>query len=45
MKSVGGEHASFCNACFTGGYPVKFPRLGQEDEPQMGLFEKEIEIK
>jgi len=45
MKSVGGEHASFCNACFTGGYPVKFPRLGQDDEPQMGLFEKEIKIK
>lgn len=45
MKSVGGGDASFCNACFTGGYPVKFPRLGQDDEPQMGLFEKEIKIK
>jgi amidophosphoribosyltransferase len=40
MKSVGAEHGGFCNACFTGGYPVKFPRLDQ-DEPQMGLFEKE----
>jgi amidophosphoribosyltransferase len=43
MKSVGAESgAGFCNACFTGGYPVKFPRLTEEDEPQMGLFEKEI---
>jgi amidophosphoribosyltransferase len=45
MKSVGGENASFCTACFTGGYPVKFPRLGQDEEPQMALFEKEIRIK
>jgi amidophosphoribosyltransferase len=45
MKSVGAESgAGFCNACFTGGYPVKFPRLDQE-EPQMGLFEKESEEK
>jgi amidophosphoribosyltransferase len=46
MSTVGAENASFCNACFTGGYPVKFPRLAQDDEqPQMGLFEKEIEIQ
>jgi amidophosphoribosyltransferase len=43
MKSVGSGNATFCNACFTGGYPVKFPRLDQENEPQLGLFEKEIE--
>ena len=45
MKSVGAENAGFCNACFTGGYPVKFPRLDQENEPQMGLFEKEMDDK
>ena len=45
MKSVGSENAGFCNACFTGGYPVKFPRLDVEDEPQMGLFEKEKDQK
>lgn len=43
MSSVGAENAGFCTACFTGGYPVKFPRLLDQDEPQMGLFEKEIE--
>ncbi len=43
MKSVGADNGGFCNACFTGGYPVKFPRLDQEDEPQLGLFEKEID--
>lgn len=45
MKSVGAENSGFCNACFTGGYPVQFPRLDQGDEPQMGLFEKENEKK
>jgi len=39
MKSVG--EGTFCTACFTGGYPVKFPRLVQE--PQMALFENESE--
>lgn len=43
MSSVGAENAGFCTACFTGGYPVKFPRLLDQDEPQMGLFEKEID--
>ena len=43
MKSVGADNGGFCNACFTGGYPVKFPRLDQEDEPQLGLFEKETD--
>lgn len=42
MKSVGAGNGGFCNACFTGGYPVKFPRLDQEGEPQMRLFEKEM---
>jgi amidophosphoribosyltransferase len=41
MNSVGMEHATFCHACFTGEYPVQFPRLNQDEEPQMGLFEKE----
>jgi len=41
MSSVGATDAGFCNACFTGGYPVKFPQLVQDDESQMGLFEKE----
>ncbi len=39
MTAVGSENTNFCRACFSGGYPVKFPKLGPE--PQLGLFEKE----
>jgi amidophosphoribosyltransferase len=39
LTAVGTENGSYCNACFSGGYPVKFPMLGPE--PQLGLFEKE----
>ncbi len=39
VNSVGTENTGYCHACFTGGYPIKFPRLFPE--PQMGLFEKE----
>ncbi|KAF0221723.1 MAG: hypothetical protein FD174_54 [Geobacteraceae bacterium] len=39
LNAVGSENSSYCHACFTGGYPVKFPMLGPE--PQLGLFEKE----
>ncbi|WP_215907790.1 amidophosphoribosyltransferase [Geomesophilobacter sediminis] len=41
MRSVGASTGGFCTACFTGGYPVKFPRLSV-DEPQMDLFDKEV---
>jgi amidophosphoribosyltransferase len=41
VNSVGTENTGYCHACFTGGYPIKFPRLFPE--PQMGLFEKEPE--
>jgi amidophosphoribosyltransferase len=39
MKVVGitdGSSGPFCDACFTGKYPVKFPRLKSDD--QLGLF-------
>jgi amidophosphoribosyltransferase len=36
-RCVGDENGSFCYACFSGGYPIKFPtRMG---EAQLGLFE------
>jgi len=40
LQSVGMENGGYCRACFTGEYPVKFPK--PFPEPQMGLFEKEI---
>jgi amidophosphoribosyltransferase len=43
INSVGTGNTGFCHACFTGDYPIKFPRLFPE--PQMGLFEKEPEQK
>ncbi len=39
MAAVEGGEGGYCRACFSGDYPVKFPRLGPE--PQLGLFEKE----
>lgn len=37
-RCVGDENGSFCYACFSGGYPIKFPtRMG---EAQLGLFEE-----
>jgi amidophosphoribosyltransferase len=39
LHSVGTGNNSYCRACFTGEYPVKFPMLGPE--PQLDLFEKE----
>ncbi len=38
LQSVGMENSSYCRACFTGSYPVKFPKMAEE--PQMGLFEE-----
>jgi amidophosphoribosyltransferase len=38
-RCVGDDNGSFCYACFTGGYPVKFPtRMG---EAQLQLFEEQ----
>ncbi|NVN99779.1 MAG: amidophosphoribosyltransferase [Geobacteraceae bacterium] len=37
--SVGAVPGSFCKACFSGEYPIKFQNMGRE--PQMDLFEKE----
>jgi amidophosphoribosyltransferase len=31
-----GANGYFCEACFSGNYPVKFPRLKSDD--QLGLF-------
>ena len=33
---AGTEHPCFCDACFSGDYPVKFPRL--KADSQLGLF-------
>jgi len=37
------ENGDYCRACFTGKYPIKFPK--PFPEPQMGLFEEGMEIK
>ncbi len=39
MNAVGAPKENYCRACFSGGYPVKFPTLSAE--PQLGLFETE----
>jgi amidophosphoribosyltransferase len=40
INSVGTGNTGYCRACFTGTYPVKFPKLGVT--PQLDLFEKEF---
>ncbi len=42
LLAVGTGNNSYCRACFTGEYPIKFPKLGPE--PQLDLFEKEYSI-
>jgi amidophosphoribosyltransferase len=39
VQAVGGNSGSYCRACFSGEYPVRFPTL--KPEPQLDLFEKE----
>jgi amidophosphoribosyltransferase len=39
MKAVGSTKENYCSACFSGGYPVKFPNFASE--PQLDLFETE----
>lgn len=36
LEKTGGKVKGFCEACFSGNYPVKFPRL--TDDNQLGLF-------
>ena len=36
LAAVGGEKEAYCHACFSGDYPIGFPRLGPE--PQLDLF-------
>lgn len=36
LKMFGNDDVNFCDACFSGEYPVKFPRLKSDD--QLGLF-------
>lgn len=36
LRKFGDQEPSFCEACFSGNYPVKFPRL--KDDNQLGLF-------
>jgi len=37
--SVGMENSSYCTACFSGDYPIRFQNMGRD--PQLDLFEKE----
>ncbi|HEX8960798.1 MAG TPA: amidophosphoribosyltransferase [Geobacteraceae bacterium] len=39
LGAVGGNDSSYCRACFSGEYPIAFPKL--KPEPQLDLFEKE----
>jgi amidophosphoribosyltransferase len=39
LNAVGGNDNSYCHSCFTGGYPIPFPKL--KPEPQLDLFDKE----
>jgi amidophosphoribosyltransferase len=39
LQSVGTGNQRYCKACFSGDYPVKFPKLAPES--QLGLFETE----
>jgi len=39
LNAVGTGNNSYCRACFTGDYPVRFPMRGPA--PQLDLFEKE----
>ncbi len=39
MRAVGSTKENYCSACFSGGYPVKFPTFASE--PQLDLFEME----
>ncbi|WP_298436939.1 amidophosphoribosyltransferase [Geobacter sp.] len=36
LEAVGTGANPFCKACFSGGYPIRFPKLGSE--PQLDLF-------
>jgi amidophosphoribosyltransferase len=38
MDAVGSGSGNYCKACFSGGYPVNFPKLTPES--QLGLFEE-----
>jgi amidophosphoribosyltransferase len=42
LASVGRDNTDYCHACFSGDYPVKFPRMGTEPQPQLGLFKEEF---
>ena len=43
LQSVGMENTSYCRACFTGKYPIRFHRPAPE--PQMPLFEEGLDNK
>ncbi|WP_298269315.1 amidophosphoribosyltransferase [Geobacter sp.] len=36
LEAVGTGTNPYCKACFSGGYPIRFPKLGSE--PQLDLF-------
>ncbi len=42
LSSVGQNNTEYCRACFSGGYPVKFPNMGTDPKPQLGLFKEEL---
>jgi len=39
QNSVGTGNSSYCTACFSGDYPIRFQNMGRD--PQMDLFDKE----
>jgi amidophosphoribosyltransferase len=39
LSAVGTENTPYCSACFSGDYPVQFPKL--RSEPQLGLFKED----
>ena len=38
LQSVGSSQQSYCRACFSGEYPIRFPMLGPE--PQLQLYDE-----
>ena len=42
LDSVGRDNTEYCLACFSGGYPVKFPLMDAESKSQLGLFKEEF---
>jgi amidophosphoribosyltransferase len=42
IRAVSPGSTDYCTACFSGDYPINFPRF--ENKHQLGLFEKELSL-